>query len=166
MSKRQRRKGNAAQPAPVAARSAAEAPVLRLPDWRLIAALIVLTFAAYGPVFQAGFIWDDDLYVSENKTLYDLDGLYRIWFDRHANPQYYPLVHTVFWVEYHLWGLQPPGYHLVNVALHAGNAVLLLLVLRRLNVPGAFWAAAFFAVHPVISRTFSPRFSTCAVFGR
>jgi protein O-mannosyl-transferase len=114
-----------------------------------IAALIGLTLAAYSPVWNAAFIWDDDEYVTDNLTLRDGNGLQRIWFDRHSNPQYYPLVHSSFWVEHHLWGPRPRGYHLINVLLHAMNAVLIGLLLRRLAVPGAFWAAALFAVHPV-----------------
>ncbi len=116
----------------------------------LSGALVAAVFLAYQSVWHDAFIWDDDYYVTGNKTLHNVDGLERIWFDRHANPQYYPLVHTTFWIEYHLWGLNPLGYHLINVALHAANAVLLYLILRRLNVPGAFWAAALFGVHPVM----------------
>ena len=111
--------------------------------------LVVLVAAAYAPVFDAGFIWDDDDYVTRNVTLRSLDGLRRIWLEPGAVPQYYPLVHTSFWLEYHLWGLRPRGYHAVNLALHAMNAVLLWLVLRRLAVPAAWLAAAVFAVHPV-----------------
>ncbi len=118
--------------------------------WLLPTALVASVLLAYQPAWDDGFIWDDDFYVTHNKTLLDLGGLERIWFDRHANPQYYPLVHTTFWIEHHLWGPNPRGYHLVNVVLHAANVILLLLLLRRLNVPGAFWAAALFAVHPVM----------------
>jgi len=120
-----------------------------LAAWLRAPGLVLLALAAYGPVWQAGFIWDDDAHVTNNKTLRSLAGLGKIWFDPEATPQYYPLVHTSFWLEYHAWGLHPLGYHLINVLLHASNALLLWLVLRRLGVPGAFWAAALFAVHPV-----------------
>jgi tetratricopeptide (TPR) repeat protein len=66
-----------------------------------------------------------------------------------VSPQYYPLVFASLWVDYHLWGERPLGYHIVNVLLHAANAVLLWLILSRLSVPAAFWAAAVFALHPV-----------------
>jgi len=111
--------------------------------------LIVATLVAYQPIWHAGFIWDDDYHVTRNSTLHDLDGLWRIWFEVGAVPQYYPLVHTVFWVEYQLWGVQPMGYHVVNVVLHALAALLLARVLRRLRIPGAWLAAFIFALHPV-----------------
>src|SRR5258706_8200092 len=114
------------------------------------AALItLLTVVAYLPALHAGFIWDDDSYVTENPTLRSVDGLAAIWFKPGATYQYYPLVFTSFWVERHLWGSPPFGYHLVNVLLHAVNAVLLWRVLRRLEIQGSWWAAAIFALHPV-----------------
>jgi len=108
-----------------------------------------MTFAAYIPVLKAGFIWDDDDYVTGNQWLRSLDGLWRIWFQPGATHQYYPLTHTSFWLEYHVWGLNPLGYHVDNVLLHLLNAALVWVVLRRLSVPFAWLAAALFAVHPV-----------------
>lgn len=122
--------------------------------WRcafLAAALLALTVLAYWPAVNAGFIWDDDVYVTENPTLRNAEGLRRIWFELGAVPQYYPLVHTSFWIEFRLWGLNPSGYHLVNIVLHAVAAVLMWLALRRLGfAKGVAWiAAAVFALHPV-----------------
>src|SRR5690349_3273624 len=106
-----------------------------------IALLIVAaTVAAYWPALQAGWIWDDDQYVTDNTTLRSARGLAAIWFQPRTTPQYYPAVHTSFWLEYQLFGAKPAVFHGVNVALHAANAVLLSLVLARLAVPGA-WIA-------------------------
>jgi len=113
------------------------------------AALFLTTAAAYLPVRDAGYIWDDDSYITTNATLWTPGGLGRIWSDFRATPQYYPLVFTTFWIEYRLWGLNPLGYHAVNVVLHACSALLLWRVLRRLELPGAWVIAAVFAVHPV-----------------
>ena len=119
--------------------------------WGTLAAvlLVVITTAFYVPAFHGGFIWDDDDYVTGNQTLRSLSGLAHIWFQVGATPQYYPLVHTTYWIEYHLWGLNPAGYHVVNVLLHAASAILLWRLLAALRVPGAWVATAVFAVHPV-----------------
>ncbi|MBV9463211.1 MAG: tetratricopeptide repeat protein [Verrucomicrobiae bacterium] len=114
------------------------------------AALLALVCFAYGPALRGGFLWDDDDYVENNSMLRSAEGLYRIWTEPGAVPQYYPLVHTLFWIEYHLWGLKTVGYHVVNVLLHFANACLLGVVLRRLAVPGAWIAAGLFALHPVM----------------
>ena len=114
-------------------------------------ALLALVLVAYWSVSWAGFIWDDDDYVVENATLRDPSGLLRIWTDPAATPQYYPLVHTTFWIEYQLWGLRPTGYHLTNVLLHGLNAILVwrIFVLLGIPQPASWLAAAIFAVHPV-----------------
>lgn len=111
--------------------------------------LFAMTLAVYRPVLDNGFIWDDDEYVVENPVLRTAEGLQRIWLDFGATPQYYPLVHTTFWIEYQLWQLDPVGYHVVNVLFHALAVLLLWRVLALLQLPGAWLAAAIFAVHPV-----------------
>jgi tetratricopeptide (TPR) repeat protein len=111
--------------------------------------LVGATVVAYLPALSAGFIWNDDTYLTGNPTLDGLRGLKLIWTDTHANEQYYPLVFTSFWLEKRAWGMHPFGYHLVNVLLHAGSALLLWWFLRRLGLRGAWAAAAVFALHPV-----------------
>src|SRR3954463_210157 len=117
----------------------------------LIGAVVIFaaTIIAYLPAIRGGFIWDDPQYVLNNVNLRDVGGLYSIWFEPRTSPQYYPLVYTTLWIEYHLWQLAPLGYHLVNVLLHATSALLLWRILRRLGVCGAFLAAAIFALHPL-----------------
>jgi len=116
----------------------------------ILAALLVgMVVAAYGPALSAGFIWDDDDYVTENPLLHAPDGFERIWLSMDAPSQYFPLVYTAFRIEYGFWGLDPFGYHLINVLFHAANALLLWLLLRRLEIAGAWFAAAVFALHPV-----------------
>ena len=121
----------------------------RLPVWLLAALLVLMTLLAYAPVRSAGFIWDDDAYVTANPLLTAPDGLWRIWFTTDSPSQYFPLVYTVLRWEHGLWGLHPAGYHWVNLLLHTLNALLVWRLLSRLGVPGAWLAAAIFALHPV-----------------
>ena len=119
-----------------------------LPIWQG-GLIVLLVFLAYLPALRGGFIWDDDAYVTNNPLLTAPDGLKRIWFSMDSPSQYFPLTYTVFRIERSLWGLNPAGYHGVNVLLHAINALLVWLLLKRLSVPGAWLAAALFALHPV-----------------
>ena len=111
-------------------------------------AIFALTLLVYFPALRGDFLWDDDAHVTKPE-LQSWHGLQRIWIEPGATQQYYPLLHTAFWVEHRLWGDSPFGYHVVNVLLHATAACLLALVLRRLRIAGAWWAAAIFAIHPV-----------------
>ncbi len=104
---------------------------------------------AYLPAFHCGYIWDDDMYVTDNPLLYAHDGLWRIWFTFDSPSQYFPLVYSTFRLEYGLWKLAPFGYHCVNILLHGVNALLLWRLLERWRFPGAWFAAAVFALHPV-----------------
>lgn len=134
-----------AAPVPAGVQLARPAP-LDLLAW--CGAIIVATFLAYAPALKAEFIWNDADYVT-SPALRSLAGLWRIWFELGATEQYYPFLHSAFWVQHKLWGDSPAGYHIFNVLLHAGCACLLLNVLRRLAIPGAVLAAFIFALHPV-----------------
>jgi protein O-mannosyl-transferase len=117
-------------------------------DWLFALALVLAVFLVYQPAWHGGMIWDDDAHLT-CPALRSVHGLWRIWFELGASSQYYPLLHSAFWIEHRLWGDSMLGYHLMNLALHATAALLVALILRRLAVPGAYLAAAIFALHPV-----------------
>lgn len=131
-------------PAPAAASAAS----LGSPTFWWCALLVVAVFAAYLPAWRGEFLWDDDGHITR-ADLRSFGGLLRIWFEVGATQQYYPVLHSAFWLEHQLWGDTALGYHLVNLLQHAANACLFGLLLRRLAVPGAWFAASLFAVHPV-----------------
>jgi protein O-mannosyl-transferase len=110
--------------------------------------LVIAVLAAYLPAWNGQPIWDDTAHITRPE-LRSASGLARIWIEPGATQQYYPLVHSVFWVEHRLWDDAPAGYHLANILMHALAALLLWQVLRQLRVPGAWLAAAIFALHPV-----------------
>src|SRR6478752_1372763 len=111
--------------------------------------LAAVTILAYRPAWHGGFLWDDDAYIINNELLTAPHGWQRIWFSLDSPSQYFPLTYSTFRIEHALWGLNTTGYHWVNLLLHVGNALLVWAVLARLRLPGAWLAAAIFALHPV-----------------
>jgi tetratricopeptide (TPR) repeat protein len=100
------------------------------------------------PALRGSLLWDDASHVTR-LDLQSLHGLWRIWFDLGATQQYYPLLHTAFWLEHRLWGDAVLGYHLTNVLLHALAACLVVTIARRLALPGGWLAGLIFALHPI-----------------
>src|SRR5438270_3445206 len=135
-------------------------------------ALIAVTALTYLPAWKGKPIWDDNRHITQ-PALRSWQGLADIWTQVGATQQYYPLVHSIFWVEQKLWGDSVLGYHLVNILFHALGAVFLLQILLRLKVPGAWLAAGLFALHPVqvesvawiseIKNTLSGLFFFCSI---
>lgn len=114
----------------------------------LALALSAATFVVYQPALRGRFLWDDERHVTAPQ-LQPLAGLRQIWLEPAVTQQYYPLLHTAFWLEHRAFGDQPMPYHAVNIALHVLAAVLLYAVVRQLGLSGAALAAAIFALHPV-----------------
>ena len=110
--------------------------------------LVIAVLLAYQPVWHGGVLWDDDGHLT-SPELQSVDGLRRIWFELGATQQYYPVVHSAFWVFHRIWGDDTLGYHLVNILLHALSAGLVTVILWRLGIPGAAIAGMLFALHPV-----------------
>ena len=125
-----------------------DSPAIGLRDAGAWALLLCATLVAYLPALSGGLLWDDNMHVTR-ADLRSLHGLWRIWFDLGATQQYYPLLHSAFWLEHRIWGDAVLGYHLTNVALHAASACLVVMIVRRLSLPGAYLAGFVFALHPV-----------------
>ena len=117
-------------------------------DWLLALTLLAATLIAYSPAWNGKPIWDDDQHLTKPE-LRSLHGLGQIWTNVGATNQYYPLVHTIFWIEYRLWDDSYVAYHLINIVLHVGSALLLVKILRSLKIPGAWLTGAIFALHPL-----------------
>ena len=97
-------------------------------DWLFVAALVTAVFLAYQPVWQAGFIWDDDEHLTANRYIVGPLGIKDIWTTRAS--EICPLLQSTFWLEHAAWGLSPAPYHLVNILLHSACAVVLWQVLE------------------------------------
>ncbi len=126
----------------------------RTRDAAIVAGLLLLIAVAYWAVAGNGFIsYDDGDYVVENEYVNSgltLHGIYTAFIEpRVAN--WHPLTWISHMVDCQLFGLQPAGHHLVSLAIHAANGILLYCVLARMTA--AAWpsaaVAALFAVHPL-----------------
>ena len=129
--------------------------------WVWPVAVGAVAFACFPPALSGGFVsWDDDINLVHNPRYRGLTWRHLRWmFSTVHGGSYQPLSWVTFAVDHALWGIDPFGYHLTNVALHAANAVLvyfLALVLLRHVRPatagrraGAALAALLFALHPL-----------------
>ena len=129
----------------------------RLPPPVIALALFGAALLAYLPSIKGGLLWDDAAHITA-PALQTWHGLWKIWFQVGATQQYYPVLHSAFWLEHRLWGDAVLGYHLLNIGLHATAACLFALILAHIRPEtggrsGRFrteWlAAAVFVLHPV-----------------
>lgn len=121
--------------------------------WAIAAAAVAAALVfAYLPALHGALLWDDDGHVTP-VGLRSLSGLWRIWTEPGASQQYYPVLHSAFWIEHRLWGDHVEGYHALNVALHLASAALLWRLLVKIELPGAALGACLFALHPVCAES-------------
>jgi len=118
------------------------------------AALVACTLAVYAPLRSAAFVnYDDPLYVTANAEVRrGLTWTGVVWaFTTGETGTWHPLTWLSHMAVVAVAGLDPAAHHLTNVALHAANAALVLLVLAHASgrlAPSAL-AALLFAVHPL-----------------
>jgi tetratricopeptide (TPR) repeat protein len=111
-------------------------------------ALALVCLWVYHPCLHGAWLWDDGLEISQNPVVRSAGGWWQPW----VHPQgmdYFPLKGTVQWLEWHLWGANPFGYHVVSLALHVAGALLVWRLLFALGVPAAYLGGLLFAVHPL-----------------
>src|SRR5438552_6851806 len=119
--------------------------------WRVVGVAVIIVGAVllvYLPPLRAGFVWDDEQLITSNPLLRRFSGLIEIW-SVGRTADYFPITNTAFWIEHHLFRDNPLGYHALNILLQAADAMLVWLVLRRLQIPGAWLAGLIFGIHPV-----------------
>jgi tetratricopeptide (TPR) repeat protein len=126
-----------------------------------VAIVVVAAVTPYLGTLAADFVFDDHILIAKNPMLRsaaEVPG----YFTRGTWPTitiggadtatYRPLVLLTFFAVYQVAGPHPSTFHAVNVALHAINAILVLLLLRQLgarDTVSALMGALVFAVHPV-----------------
>lgn len=121
---------------------------------RWIAVLVAAVgFVVYLNSLAGGFVSDDRFLILEHPYTRDAGLMPRIFTAGHYAGQggYRPLVTLSFSLNHLVGGLEPKGYHLVNVLLHAVNSALVFLLVLRLfdSRVAAGMAGALFAAHPI-----------------
>jgi tetratricopeptide (TPR) repeat protein len=122
--------------------------VSRLAPLGLALLIAALCFLAYRPSLSGGFLIDDDILLTHSALVHADDGLWRFWFTAEA-VDYWPVSNSSFWLEWRIWKMNPEGYRVTALILHVVESLLLWRILSLLAIPGAFFGALLFAVHPV-----------------
>jgi tetratricopeptide (TPR) repeat protein len=115
---------------------------------------MLVTVAAYQPVFKNGFVnFDDDVYVIENSNIkngFTSQSILWALTSSHAD-NWHPLTWLSHIIDYRFFGLNPAGHHFISVLLHTINTLLLFFILQKMT--GSVWPSAFvaalFAIHPL-----------------
>ena len=122
-------------------------------------AILALTAAAYASTLGSSFHFDD-FAIFADRFVTAPDG----WWQAFSVSQTRPLTYFTFWLNFHAGGTAPWGYHTVNLALHLGAVAAAWTVFRRmLRPPEAWFATAFFALHPLQTEAVSYVFARATV---
>ena len=119
-----------------------------LPSILIIAGIAIV----YTGTIWFDFCWDDVAYIVQNPHIRDISWKNITAIVGRAFEGNYAPVHLLSYMgEYAVWGLNPKGYHVVNVLLHIFDSVFLFILIRKITTRNdvAILAALIFAVHPV-----------------
>jgi len=115
-----------------------------------LAIIVLISFVAYLPVLNNGFVlWDDDIYIQNNPLIYSIN-LKEI-FSKYVLGNYHPLTILTLAIEYHFFGLNETGYHTVNLLLHLINVILVFYAVFILSEKAgvALVTSLLFGIHPM-----------------
>src|SRR6266571_3362429 len=136
----------------------------RCASWLVPVLIALVTFAAFLPALYNQFVnWDDDDNFLRNPHYRGLAWTHIRWMWTTHLGHYIPLTWMTFGLDYLLWGMNPVGYHLTSLLLHAANAVVFFFVVHRILTQAlpspsergyalavsAGVAALVFAIHPL-----------------
>lgn len=125
-----------------------------LPSWIWLLVIVAWTILLYGRVLQSPFVYDDLDQIVRNPNLVSWHIVFVRFFAgtvaftselravAEAGSTYRPFYWLSLALDRHLWGLNPIGFHLTNLLLHALNGVLLFHLLRRLRLAAMAAASA------------------------
>jgi tetratricopeptide (TPR) repeat protein len=111
-------------------------------------AMVLLAFWIYAPALNGTWVWDDTLLISNNATVHDPAGCWKIWFAP-TQTDFFPLFTTVDWALWQIFGDHALVFHLLNVVLHIGGGFLLWRLLAQLGVRRAWLGGLLWVVHPL-----------------
>ncbi|MCP5047056.1 MAG: hypothetical protein GY940_07775 [bacterium] len=119
--------------------------------------ILVLNVLLYMGTVNYDFLKDDFRLIVENSRIKDFDAFWESMGAKFFAFPDFPYLHYwrpmtlfTFYLDYQLWGLHPPGYHLFNIIINGLNGVLVLLLFYMImgKTGYAFMVALFFTVHP------------------
>jgi protein O-mannosyl-transferase len=142
-------------------RPAASEPESRAAEWLVAIVVACLVWIVFLPALRGGFLpWDDESNLVTNRAWRGLGWPQLGWMlTTFHKGHWIPVTWLSFGADYLVWGMEPKGFHLTNILLHAANAALMCLLATRLlaktgargaaRLAGSAGAALFFALHPL-----------------
>ena len=119
--------------------------------------LLALNILLYSPSLKFGFYLDDHRLITNNTRIVNLPAFLESWDELYFRFPDFPFLHYwrpfsmfTFMVDYQVWGLNPSGYHLLNLLLNALAALFLFLIFREVNgrETTALVVALAYSFHP------------------
>lgn len=111
--------------------------------------IVLLGVAVFSPAIHGDWLHDDPVFVGGNEAVRSgsWGRMVLLWLDS-EEVDYFPLTYTAFWMQRAFFGLTTTGYHVTTLLLHVANGLLLWKLLASMKIPGSWFAALAFTIHP------------------